>query len=98
MKTNSLALACVVAVTLAGPLESFAQSDTPVTRSQVKADLQQIEQAGYNPARAEDAGYPADVQAAEAHLARRDQASRAGSEGAYGSTTDSLSAHGARLP
>ncbi|WP_408151320.1 DUF4148 domain-containing protein [Caballeronia glebae] len=42
-----------------------------MTRAQVRADLIQIEKAGYNPARRDDASYPADVQAAERRVAAR---------------------------
>ncbi|MGF6573668.1 hypothetical protein ABH945_005789 [Paraburkholderia sp. GAS333] len=42
---------------------SFAQS---TTRADVKADLERIEQAGFNPAVASDPYYPADMQAAQA--------------------------------
>jgi hypothetical protein len=56
------------AAVLAAPTLSFAQvSNAPVTRAEVKADLVQVEQAGYNPAR-NDLNYPADIQAAEARI------------------------------
>ena len=54
---------------LSAPALSFAQSNAPVTRAEVRSDLLQVEQAGYNPARAEDAQYPADIQAADAKVA-----------------------------
>ncbi|MEX3811667.1 DUF4148 domain-containing protein [Paraburkholderia sp. BR13439] len=54
---------------IAAPMASFAQSDQPVTRDQVKAELLQLEQNGYNPAAKNDAQYPADIQAAEARVA-----------------------------
>lgn len=56
--------------TLAAPAVSFAQSNTaPVTRAQVRAELAQLEQAGYNISAGEDANYPASIQAAEAKIA-----------------------------
>ena len=65
---KSLICAVFAAAVLAAPTLSFAQaSNVPVTRAEVKADLVQVEQAGYNPAR-KDLNYPADIQAAEARI------------------------------
>lgn len=61
----SLALA---AATLGAPALGFAQSNAPLTRAEVRADLVRVEQAGYNPARGNDVDYPADIQAAEAKI------------------------------
>lgn len=63
---KSLVYAMVAASALSIPLASFAQSATngPVTRSQVRQDLINVEQAGYNPA-ARSPYYPDDIQAAE---------------------------------
>ena len=63
---KSLVYAMVAASALSIPLASFAQSDTngPVTRAQVRQDLINVEQAGYNPA-AKSPYYPDDIQAAE---------------------------------
>lgn len=56
----------------ASPALSFAQSaPSPITRAQVRAELARLEQAGYTPG-AEDAYYPADIQAAEAKIAAQD--------------------------
>ena len=54
---NTLIKAVTLAVALAAPVASFAQSEQPLTRAEVKAQLKQIEQAGYNPAAAVDANY-----------------------------------------
>jgi hypothetical protein len=59
----------VAVAAVAAPTLSFAQSNGPVTHAQVRADLIQVEQAGYNPARADDPYYPADIEAAEAKVA-----------------------------
>ena len=65
---KSIICAVFAAAVLAVPTLSFAQaSNAPVTRAEVKADLVQVEQAGYNPAR-KDLNYPADIQAAEARI------------------------------
>lgn len=63
---KSLIKAVVIAAVLAAPVASFAQaSQQPVTRAEVKNELIQWEHAGYNPATANDATYPSDIQAAE---------------------------------
>ena len=61
--------AIAVAAILSVPAISFAQSNTNVTRGQVRAELVQLEAAGYNPARVDNANYPADIQAAESKIA-----------------------------
>jgi hypothetical protein len=53
----------------ASPAVALAQANQqPVTRAEVRAELRQIEQAGYNPTRS-DKLYPADVEAANARIA-----------------------------
>lgn len=59
----------LAAATLGAPVLSFAQSNAPLTRAEVRADLVRVEHAGYNPARGGDVDYPADIQAAEAKIA-----------------------------
>jgi hypothetical protein len=49
------------------PLTSFAQTDAPVTRAQVRAELANLEQAGYNPLTV-DVDYPVTLQKAETRL------------------------------
>ena len=58
----------LAAATLGAPVLSFAQSNAPVTRAEVRADLVRVEQAGYTPGQ-NDINYPADIQAAEAKIA-----------------------------
>ncbi|OLL28805.1 hypothetical protein BTH42_25785 [Burkholderia sp. SRS-W-2-2016] len=66
---KSLIKAVAIAAVLAAPVVSFAQSSQqPVTRAEVRNQLIQLEQAGYNPATANDTNYPADVQAAERQI------------------------------
>jgi hypothetical protein len=70
---KALIQAVVVSCALAAPALSFAQADQgQVTRAQVRDDLQRVEQAGYRPV-ADDASYPADIQAAEAKASAGDQ-------------------------
>jgi len=68
--------AVAVAAVLTAPAISFAQyaqqtepPSRPLTRAEVKADLQRVEQAGYQP-QANDAYYPTNMQAAEARAAQ----------------------------
>lgn len=80
------ALVCIAlaAGAFAAPVLSFAQSNAPLTRAEVRADLVRVEQAGYNPSTSDDANYPADIQAAEAKVAAQDQSQT--SQSAYGGT------------
>ncbi len=70
---KSLVFAAVIASALAAPVASFAQSSNqPETRADVRAQLVQLEKAGYNPV-ASDAQYPQDIQAAEARVNQSQQ-------------------------
>jgi hypothetical protein len=75
---KSLIQVVVVAAALAAPVAVFAQSNAPVTRAQVRAELVQLEKAGFNPASGEDPNYPADIQAAEAKVAAQNDATGVG--------------------
>ncbi|SDF87387.1 DUF4148 domain-containing protein [Paraburkholderia phenazinium] len=70
---KSLIQAVVVAAALAAPALSFAQSNAPVTRAQVRAELVQLEKAGYRTGD-DDTHYPVAVQAAEARIAAQNGA------------------------
>jgi hypothetical protein len=65
---RSLIQAIVVAAALVAPVASFAQSNAPVTRAQVRAQIVQLEKAGYDPSSV-PTDYPASLQAAEARVA-----------------------------
>ncbi|MFP3569987.1 DUF4148 domain-containing protein [Paraburkholderia sp. SIMBA_030] len=66
---KSLVYAVVTVSVLAAPAVSFAQqSSSTVTREQVKAELTQLEKAGYNPGR-RDPNYPEGIRAAQARVA-----------------------------
>lgn len=88
---KSLIHAFLAAAVFAAPAVSFAQqSDAPATtRAQVRAELIQLANAGYNPATASDVTYPADIQAAEARVAAQD-----GSASGYGGMLSGSSASG----
>jgi len=83
---KKLAYAVAALSLLAAPLAAFAQSaNEPLTRAQVRAQLVEVEQAGYNPGATNDYNYPADIQAAEARIAARKQTQ--GTDG-YGPSTN----------
>jgi Domain of unknown function (DUF4148) len=89
---KSLIKAVALAVVIAAPIASFAQSNQPLTRAQVRAELVQLEKAGYNPFHASDVTYPADVQAAEARIAAQKGESSAATD--VGGVGGDLSASG----
>jgi hypothetical protein len=74
MIMKSLIKAVAIALVLAAPVASFAQSNQPLTRAEVRAQLIQVEKAGYNPSASDDHTYPADIQAAEAKVAAQNAA------------------------
>ncbi len=65
---KSLIQAVAVAAVLAVPAASFAQSNQPVSRAQVRAELQQLEAAGFKPG-FDDVHYPQNLEAAQARIA-----------------------------
>jgi uncharacterized protein DUF4148 len=75
---KSLIQAVVVAAALAAPVAVFAQSNAPVTRAQVRAELVQLENAGYRPGDGDHTTYPAQIQAAEAKVAAENGATGVG--------------------
>lgn len=85
---KSLIQAVVVAAVLAAPVASFAQSNQPVTRAQVRAELIQLEKAGYEPGRA-DPYYPADIQAAQARVAQQNGTAQSSYGGAVNGSSQS---------
>jgi len=86
----------VTASVLAAPAVSFAQqSNAPVTRAQARAELIQLEQAGYNPAR-HDPDYPANIQAAQARVAAQNGAAQGQTSG-YGPSVSGSSVSGSSV-
>ena len=82
---NAIAKLVVSLTVVATPALVFAQiQNGPLTRAQVKAELAQLERAGYSPAMGEQASYPADIQAAEAKVAAQQNTNEANE--AYGGT------------
>lgn len=88
MKT--LIAAALAATVLAAPALSFAQqSQQPVTRAQIRAELVELEKAGYNPALSSP-NYPNDLQAAEVRITENQNAT------AYGASTSGSTQAGER--
>ena len=77
----------IVAAVFAIPAISFAQSNQPITRAQVRAELIQLEKAGYNPA-GDQTQYPQNIEAAQARV----NAANGVSASSYGSSTNGTSA------
>ena len=92
MKTFISAVA--VAAALAVPVLSFAQqSDAPITRAQVRAELVQLEKAGYNP-NISDPSYPSNIQAAETRVSAQTLAQAPTQSSDYGSVATGSSQSG----
>jgi hypothetical protein len=83
----------VVAALVAVPALSFAQSNDTLTRAQVRAELVQLQQAGYNPA-SDNAQYPNNIEAAQMRLDARNASSAA----AYGGVKTGSASTGSRSP
>ena len=100
MKSRTLIQAAFVAALVAAPALSFAQdvqNEASKSRAEVKAELIQLEKAGYNPATANDATYPSDIQAAEARVSQPEgmaQQAPAADTSGYGPSTSGSSQSG----
>jgi hypothetical protein len=75
---KSLIKAVVIVASLAASAAVFAQSNSGLTRAQVRAELVQLEQVGYHVGDGDEAHYPDAIQAAEARVAARSGGSVAG--------------------
>jgi hypothetical protein len=80
----------IVAVAVAAPALSFAQSVQPITRAEVRQELIELQQAGYNPS-ADETQYPRNIQQAEARVSAQQSAAAT----AYGGSMAGTSASGA---
>lgn len=89
---KSLIQAVALATVLTVPVASFAQSSASVTRAQVRAELVQLEQAGWRPGAGTDPHYPDDIQAALARVTARN-----GAASGYGGVTAGSVQAGARV-
>jgi hypothetical protein len=88
---KSFVPALVLASALAAPAFAQAADNRPVTRAEVKAQLAQLERAGYNPA-SDQTTYPASIQAAEARVDAQQTQTVAASS--YGGAGEGASASG----
>jgi hypothetical protein len=79
----------IVAAVFAVPAVSFAQSTSTITRAQVRAELVQLEKAGYNPS-GDQTQYPKNIEAAQARV----NAENGVAATSYGSSSGSTSAAG----
>jgi hypothetical protein len=76
----------------ASPFVSLAQGTTTITREQVRAELIQLEDAGYHVGDGDQTTYPEKIQAAEAKISMQD--SRQTSSASLGGATSGTSASG----
>jgi hypothetical protein len=88
-KLMKLVQSLLVAALVAVPAVSFAQSTHALTRADVRAELVQLQKAGYNPA-SDNTQYPSNIEAAEARIAAQNGSASA----AYGGVEQSRSAAG----
>lgn len=88
---KSLIPALLIASALAAPAFAFAQDNDAVTRSQVNAQVVQLQHTGYAVTE-NDNYYPRDIQKAEHTVAGQDGVSTS----SYGSSTSGTSASGMR--
>jgi hypothetical protein len=98
-------IAIAFASTISATSASFAQSNQPVTRAQVKAELVQLEQAGWRPSvgMGSSPNYPDGILAAEAKIAAQKESasgynaaggsSEAGHRGGSTTTVDTMQGH-----
>ncbi|MFM0169372.1 DUF4148 domain-containing protein [Paraburkholderia sediminicola] len=62
--TNAAALSAALLL----PFAAFAQSSAPLTRAQVRQQVIDMENAGYNPSTSDSTAYPENIQAAQMRL------------------------------
>ena len=93
---KKLVSAVVVAAAVAIPAISFAQSAQPLTRAQVRAELIELEQAGYSPV-ANDVDYPHDLQAAQ-HRVNEEKLAKSDTSGYGAPAAGATAAGGAEQP
>ncbi|RQR58246.1 DUF4148 domain-containing protein [Burkholderia sp. Bp9126] len=93
---KSLINAVALAVIVAAPVASFAQSNQqPLTRAQVRAELVQLEKAGYNPN--DWINYPENIQAAQAKIAAAQTNGAQADTTGYGANAVAASQSGQRV-
>jgi len=88
---KSLITVTAVAVLAAAPLVASAQDSSQVSRPEVKSDLTQMEQSGYQP-EGDRMNYPANAQASENRVEQQKEVDAS----SYGPSTTGSSAAGTR--
>nr|WP_082664844.1 DUF4148 domain-containing protein [Burkholderia ambifaria] len=73
---NRLINAVAVTVAIIVPATSFAQTSQRLTRAQVRAQLVQVEKAGYLPGTTDVYAYPQNIASAEAAVAAQESKSQ----------------------
>ncbi|MEM5369144.1 DUF4148 domain-containing protein [Paraburkholderia azotifigens] len=63
-----IANAAALSAALLLPLAAYAQSTAPLTRAEVRQQIIEIENAGYNPSTSDSTAYPENIQAAQKRL------------------------------
>ena len=94
MNTRLIA-ALLVAVSAAAAAPAFS-SEATVTRAQVRAELAQLQHAGYPLNRAADATYPDDLQAALTRIEAADTVAGNDQASGYGGNGDAATQSGRR--
>jgi hypothetical protein len=89
--SKSLVSFVIVAAALTAPIAAFAQADSGISRAEVRAELVQLEKAGYNPA-SDHTHYPDALLAAEARI----DALQGVNARAYGASVNGTSTSGTR--
>ena len=74
--------AIIATALIAAPVVVFAQSNAPITREQVRAEVIDLQKVGYSPGTASDFAFPGNIQAAEARLAALRAGAQSGTGGA----------------
>lgn len=95
MNTRLIA-ALLVAVSASVAAPAFANETTTVTRAQVRAELAQLQTAGYPLNRATDATYPNDLQAALTQIHAADAVAANEQASGYGGNGDATTQSGRR--
>ncbi|WP_233889900.1 DUF4148 domain-containing protein [Paraburkholderia flagellata] len=91
-----LAAAAVIASVVAVPVQSFAQSDQQIQRTQLKTELAQLEEASHD--LNDQLHYPANIQAAQAKVAAQNAAVQASATGYGGVVSGTTGAGTTRHP
>ncbi len=94
---NPLIAALLVAVSASFTAPAFASEEAQtVTRAQVRAELRQLQSAGYRPGRANDPHYPEDLQAALKRIHASDAVAGDTSAAGYGAESDAAAQSGGK--